>query len=101
MPHLHHDSLAQVALAVPVGDFFDYLCPRHLPLPQVGMRVLVPFGRRLLIGIVVGLIDRTDSQVPIAKLKPIEQILDDTPIIDDESGTTCQVAITLLSPSAW
>ncbi|MDH2273271.1 primosomal protein N' [Moraxella porci] len=84
MPHLHHDSLAQVALAVPVGDFFDYLCPRHLPLPQVGVRVLVPFGRRLLIGIVVGLIDRTDSQVPIAKLKPIEQILDDTPIIDDE-----------------
>lgn len=48
------------------------------------MRVLVPFGRRLLAGVVVGLIDRADSQVPMAKLKPIEQILDDTPIIDGQ-----------------
>lgn len=84
MPHLHHDHLAQVALAVPVGDFFDYLCPSHLPLPQVGMRVLVPFGHRLLMGVVVGLIAQADSQVPMDKLRSIKQMIDDMPIIDGQ-----------------
>lgn len=80
----YHAKLLQVALAVPVGDFFDYLCPIHLTLPSVGTRVQVPFGSRHLIGVVVGIIDIQDSQVPINKLKPILKQLDQTPILDDQ-----------------
>lgn len=76
--------VAQVALAVPVADFFDYLCPSHLPLPKIGARVLVYFGARRLIGVVIGLIDASDSLITPHKLKPIKQLIDDDAIIDDE-----------------
>lgn len=69
--------VAQVALAVPVADFFDYLCPSHLPLPKIGARVLVYFGARRLIGVVIGLIDASDSLITPHKLKPIKQLIDD------------------------
>ena len=76
--------VAQVALAVPVGDFFDYICPSELPLPEIGARVLVPFGRRSMVGVVVGLILASQSQVPPNKLKPIKQVLDERAILDDK-----------------
>ncbi|OOS06431.1 primosomal protein N' [Moraxella cuniculi] len=78
-----HDSLIQVALNVPVGDLFDYLCPAELPLPPLGVRVQVPFGTRQLIGIVANHNPQAMSQVPKNKLKTITKILDDTPIIDE------------------
>ncbi|MFB6348186.1 primosomal protein N' [Moraxella sp. ZJ142] len=88
MSHHPHQSmhalLAQVALAVPVGDFFDYLCPADLPMPAIGVRVLVPFGHRTLVGVVVGHIAIDDSSVLMHKLKAIKQILDSTPIINHQ-----------------
>lgn len=74
-------TIAQVALATPVGDFFDYLCDKH-PV-KIGTRAKVPFGNRTLIGIVVGLTN--DSEVDLTKLKPILEILDDTPIISNQT----------------
>lgn len=66
-------NIAQVALPVPLDKCFDYLIPNYL-FPVVGGRVSVPFGRRTLIGIVVGIVDHSDF--PIEQLKPIKTCLD-------------------------
>lgn len=78
-------QLLQVALAVPVGDFFDYLLPDDLSIDDshalIGVRVQAPFGSRTLTGIVVGISDTDHAQVAIDKLKPIKAILDPSPVI--------------------
>ncbi len=79
-PKPYHPQIVQVSLPVPVGDFFDYLCPSDASVPAIGVRVLVPFGRRQLIGIVIA--HTTSSEVPISKLKPIRAVLDNHPLID-------------------
>ncbi|WP_201596113.1 primosomal protein N' [Psychrobacter vallis] len=83
--------LVQVALPVPLYRVFDYSLPADMStlpnatstqVPQIGSRVEVSFGRQTLIGIVVSHIAKTDSGVPINKLKPINQCLDAEPILD-------------------
>ena len=75
--------LVQVALPVPLYRVFDYDLPADtLALPALGSRVEVSFGRQTLIGIVVAHLARADSSVPENKLKPINQSLDDAPILD-------------------
>lgn len=77
----YHPLVVQVALAVPVADYFDYLIPKTIPLPPAGVRVFVPFGRRTLLGVVIA---HSDSpQVPHNKLKPISQVIDNTPLLDE------------------
>jgi primosomal protein N' (replication factor Y) len=63
----------QVAVPVPVPRLFDYLPSDPDELPGAGSRVLVPFGRRRLVGLVVGPSKAEDT----AGLKKIEQVLDD------------------------
>jgi primosomal protein N' (replication factor Y) (superfamily II helicase) len=63
---------AKVAVPVPLPRLFDYLPPESEPLPPVGSRVLVPFGRRRLVGLVLGH-GPVESE---AELKPIEAVLD-------------------------
>ncbi|MBP6020809.1 MAG: primosomal protein N' [Burkholderiaceae bacterium] len=64
----------RVALDVPLRGSFDYSW--HQPL-EPGTRVVVPFGPRKLIGIVLQVVD-TPGVAPNL-VKPIEQVLDDTP----------------------
>jgi len=72
----------QVALAVPLPQLFDYLPPLAGPVPVPGVRVLVPFGRRKLVGVVMGLSTRTE--VPVGRLLPVAGILDEgEPILDE------------------
>ena len=64
---------AKVALPVPIATFFTYDIPSNLAgQVAVGSRVDVPFGRRVLSGIVVELADATD----VAKTKPIQSVYD-------------------------
>jgi primosomal protein N' (replication factor Y) len=63
----------QVALPVPLPQLFDYLPPPG-PLPAVGSRVLVPLGRRRLVGVVVG--QTGHSEVPAGRLLPVIEALD-------------------------
>jgi primosomal protein N' (replication factor Y) len=57
----HGDSFAKVALPVPVGTAFTYEIPQDLRSKVfVGCRVEVPFGRRILSGIVVQLSSASD-----------------------------------------
>ena len=73
--------ILKIALDVPLDRLFDYLSDGQLA--KVGQRVLVPFGRRSQIGIVVGIADTSDFA--IEKLKPITQIFSDELPIDAET----------------
>jgi len=70
-------TILKIALDVPLDRLFDYLSGDHDV--QVGQRVLVPFGSRNQIGMVLGIADT--SEVPIEKLKPIVQAFnEETPL---------------------
>ncbi len=71
--------IVQIAVPVPVRRLFDYLIPPNQPLPPLGVRVRVPFGRRrTIVGIVAGA--TAESEVPVRRLKPITRILDAEPL---------------------
>jgi primosomal protein N' (replication factor Y) len=70
-----------IALDTPLRRIFDYLPPPNAPrTPLPGVRVLVPFGRQRLVGILVGI--AAESTLPVAKLKAALEILDSQPVYD-------------------
>lgn len=74
--------LLRVAVPVPLHGGFDYLdIDGAFPTPP-GSRVLVRFGRRQLVGIVLD--HACDSDVPAARLRAIERALDEAPVFDRE-----------------
>ncbi len=74
------DTILRIAIPVPLRQLFDYLPPLTPPVVKLepGMRVLVPFGRRTMVGIIVEIRDKTTH--PIEKLKRIETCLDTEPL---------------------
>ena len=71
------ETILKIALDVPLDRLFDYLSGEHDV--QVGQRVLVPFGSRNQIGIVMGIADTSD--IALEKLKPIMQAFnEETPL---------------------
>ena len=72
--------ILKIALDVPLDRLFDYLSGGHAV--QVGQRVLVPFGRRSQIGIVIALADT--SEFAIEKLKPVSRVFADERPLDHE-----------------
>ena len=70
------DPILEVALPVPMRRTFDYKAPSDTLCP-IGGRVQVPFGRRIMIGIVLG--HKTHSDWPDDQLK-MAIPLDHTPI---------------------
>ncbi len=64
----------RVALDVPLPGPFDYRGPTPL---APGLRVIVPFGRRRLVGVVVD--NPRTPAIDAAQVKDIERILDDLP----------------------
>lgn len=71
----------KIALDVPLDRLFDYLDGGLEIAP--GQRVVVPFGRRKQIGIVVEVSDHSD--VPADKLKSILQAFSNEPPLDAET----------------
>lgn len=83
--------ILRVAVPSPLRRSFDYLMPtttHNNAAPEPGTRVLVPFGKRKLLGIIIEITEH--STVPITKLKPAIQILDTEPLFD---ATTLQLFI--------
>ncbi|GJJ02331.1 primosomal protein N' [Duganella rhizosphaerae] len=68
MQGLFHHCILQIALDTPLNAIFDYRwhCDAA-EQPQVGQLALVPFGRREVMGLIVGVAAETD--VPAEKLK--------------------------------
>ena len=64
----------RVALPVPLPQLFDYLPPGAGPAAVAGCRVLVPFGRRRMVGVVM----ETDvvSTLQADRLQQVESVLD-------------------------
>lgn len=72
---------ARVALSRPLRRLFDYRIPDGMRLVP-GQRVRVPFGRQVLVGLVV----ETGVEPPDGiTLKPVREILEDWPVLPDET----------------
>lgn len=82
----HAGPIARVIVDVPAKDTnreFDYRVPPELvPLTEIGSRVEVPFGRRVLQGFVTDIRDTSDLDPD--KLKPIADVLDVVPPLTPE-----------------
>ncbi|MGB5324749.1 MAG: primosomal protein N' [Pseudomonadales bacterium] len=84
-------TVIRVAIDAPLDRYFDYLPATQSGATDAaatgsvtpyspGMRVLVPFGSRKVVGVVVGC--NSQTEVPLHKLKPIAASLDDAPVLD-------------------
>lgn len=77
-------TIAKVIVDVPsssIDQTFDYLIPeKYQHILTRGMRVIVPFGPRKIMGFVVEIV--SESNVP--KLKSILEVLDLHPVLTDE-----------------
>ncbi len=81
MTQINPIRVLRVALPVPLPQLFDYLPPQPCAPVAAGVRVLVPFGKRKLVGIVVE--DSPHTEVESGRLVPVLDILDQAqPLLD-------------------
>lgn len=77
-------NVAKVIVDVPsaaIDQTFDYEIPeRFMDILTPGMRVIVPFGPRKIMGFVVQITDQSSFN----KLKPILEVLDLVPVLTEE-----------------
>lgn len=77
-------KVAKVIVDVPastINQTFDYSIPgKFQEIIKAGMRVIVPFGPRKIMGFVVGIV----SESNVNKLKDIIEVLDLTPVLTNE-----------------
>lgn len=80
--------ILRVAVPTPLRRTFDYIFPENLTkkldkgLPLPGSRVTIEFGRRTLTALVIEVTD--SSNIAPNKIKPINDILDSSPIISSD-----------------
>lgn len=79
---LFSGTVFRIALPVPTRGVYDYLPPSKLTSQQAepGMRCLVPFGKRQLLGVLVSV--NKGSEVAESRLRKVVECLDDEPLID-------------------
>jgi len=76
---------ADVAVPVAVRQTFTYrLSGDMASRAQLGCRVLVPFGKKLLTAFIVDLNENPQTEVEESDIKDVEELLDETPIITAE-----------------
>ena len=84
----HKPVYLKVALSVPLRRSFDYLPPQNMAEKDVvklqstlqpGIRVLLPFGNKTVVGLLLAVVDTTE--VPTKKLKAALEILDQQPVL--------------------
>ncbi len=68
-------SIVRIALDVPLPTLFDYTVAEGVAVAS-GQRVIVPFGRRQLVGVVMECAAATD--MPPERIKPVSQLLYDS-----------------------
>ena len=82
-------KLVKVALDVPINEPFDYTCDNDNA--KIGSRVMVSFGRSSRLGVIIEIKDF--EGIPKAyKLKKIDRLIDETPILSKEILKTCKWA---------
>ena len=71
--------LFDIILPLAIADVYTYNIPSEIQYPQIGMRVLVPLGRKSIIGIIYR---RHEGELaPNIKVRDIMQVIDEQPII--------------------
>ena len=63
------NAVLRVALPVPLRQLFDYLSAENNVGPVAGLRVVVPFGHRKMVGVIVEIVDKSD--LPLEKLSSV------------------------------
>jgi primosomal protein N' (replication factor Y) len=69
-------KIVRVGFDLPVDTLFDYCCDDAVAA-DIGARVLVPFGRRNAVGVILEIAD--SSAVAHARIKPVTRILREAP----------------------
>jgi len=82
-------NIIKVALDVPVMTLFDYRLV-DAAMDDVGRRVVVPFGKKLVVGVVVEVVEA--SGVAPARLKSAVQVLRDSPRLENSDLKLVQFA---------
>jgi len=67
--------IVRVALDIPLATLFDYTVADDIAV-AIGQRVIVPFGRRQMVGVVMECVATTD--VAPERIKPVVQVLHDS-----------------------
>ncbi|MGZ5621155.1 MAG: primosomal protein N' [Methylobacter sp.] len=80
-------SIFRVAIPVPVYRLFDYLAPEQFDPAHIkpGIRLEVPFGKAKKIAILIECVQHSD--VGVSKLKRVERILDEEPLLSTKDLT--------------
>ncbi len=77
-------EVVEVALGLPLAKTFYYLIPETMKESiQIGMRVTVPFKSRKVTGFVIRILDRPPESLE-EKLREVEALLDEAPLIDPQ-----------------
>ena len=71
----------RVALDIPLPTLFDYSVGDGV-IAKTGQRVLVPFGRKQVVGVVMEC--AADSNLAAERIKPVLRVLDELPPLPDE-----------------
>lgn len=74
-------QIVRVALDVPLSTVFDYFLAENMTV-VAGQRVVVPFGRKQVVGIVMALTD--SSEFALERIKEVVQVLGDVPPLPAE-----------------
>lgn len=78
---LTKNNIVQIAIPTPLRKTFDYLAQPDC-LYQLGQRISVPFGKRTVIGVIIGLSEK--SALPNNKLKCVGEVIDEAPLLDEK-----------------
>ncbi|MBN2011088.1 primosomal protein N' [candidate division KSB1 bacterium] len=77
----HEKTYVDIALPVPVYQMFTYMLPETLrDSAEIGMRVLVPFGKRHLTGFIVAF----PAMAQVSNIRQVMDLVDDSPMINAE-----------------
>lgn len=82
-------TVLEIALPTPLRRQFDYLPPEGVDTArlQPGQRLRVRFGNQRLVGLIVRV--KSESSLPLQKLRPADELLDTTPLLPDDLWRLC------------
>ncbi len=82
---MSRSRIVSVALPLPIRRNFSYRIPEPISVPEAGVRVRVPFGERILTGVVVGS-GADDAQ----GLRDVLEVLDEEPVCPSDLLETAE-----------
>ena len=82
-------DLVKVVFDIPINDSFDYISDDKKV--KIGSRVRVSFGNTTRIGVIIDIIP-ADSKSKTYKIKKIDELIDEVPVLTKEMFKTCKWA---------